>query len=299
MRNTTMEKKLLRNMAILLLSVIFTACEKPFFDDRENAPAEPDANVTIRVSGYEMVPFDNYLVESRAAQSVTQLCSRLQFVIFDGETKVNSVSQKVGDEGFGTVSLNLQEGTYRLVIIAHNCDGNATVTQADKITFPSNKVTDTFSYCENITVSAQPATYDVQLKRAVAMFRLTITDALPDEVKKMKFYYIGGSSTFDATTGRGNVNSRQTVNIVPTEGQQQFEVYTFPHDETGKLKMTVTALGSADNTIQERLFEDVPIQRNVITQYKGQFFGSSSTPASHEFKMTADGEWAQTNEQNF
>lgn len=294
-------KKNLLTTYVLFLSVVFlAACEKPFMENDGDAQREPDANVMIRVTGYEMTPFDNYLMETRAAQSITQLCSRLQFVLFDGETKVKSISQKEGDEDYGKVALNLEEGSYKLVVMAHNCDGAATISQADKITFPNNRVTDTFYYCEDITVGAQPATYDVQLKRAVAMFRLTITDALPADVKKMKFYYIGGSSTFDATTGKGNVNSRQTVNIVPSEGQQQFEVYTFPHDETGTLKMTVTALDGSDKTIQERLFEDVPIQRNMITQYKGQFFGGASgLSSSHEFKMTADGEWKGTSDYGF
>ena len=51
------------------------------------------------------------------------------------------------------------------------------------------------------------ATYDVTLKRAVGKFRLVVKDETPKTIKQMKIYYTGGSSTFDATTGYGCVNS--------------------------------------------------------------------------------------------
>lgn len=42
------------------------------------------------------------------------------------------------------------------------------------------------------------------------MFRLVIKDEIPEQAKKIKFYYTGGSSTLNAKTGYGCVNSKQT-----------------------------------------------------------------------------------------
>ena len=73
-----------------------------------------------------------------------------------------------------------------------------------------------------------------------------------------------------------------------------FEVYTFPHQETGTLKMTVTAEDSQKAKIMERVFEDVPIQRNVITQMSGEFFSGSAS--GQAITLQADDAWAGLNE---
>ena len=68
------------------------------------------------------------------------------------------------------------------------------------MTFPNNKVTDTFFYYGDLVVGTEKQSYDLTLTRAVAMFRLVLTDdEIPSTVAKLKFYYLGGSSTFRLT----------------------------------------------------------------------------------------------------
>ena len=87
-------------------------------------------------------------------------------------------------------------GTCQLVVIAHCCDGSATITSTEKVTFPSNKVTDTFYYYGYLVVTDARNSYDLTLIRAVAMFRLVLTDEdIPSNVTRMKFYYTCGSSS--------------------------------------------------------------------------------------------------------
>lgn len=279
--------------------VLLTACEKAY-DDQSVVIDEGKndrGNVTLRVVNLEMMPFSNVTL-TKATGDVGNVCSHLNIAVFQNDEKVSSVNQKEGDQGFGTVSMNLPTGTYDLVVIAHNCTGSATISSPSKITFPSNIITDTFYYYGQLTVGSQAQTVDISLTRAVAMYRLNITDDMPNGVDNMKFYYTGGSSTFDATTGFGNVNSRQTVNIGITSDMKgkpsTFEVYTFPHQETGTLKMTVTAEDSQKAKVMERVFEDVPIQRNVITQMSGEFFSGSA--AGQAITLQADDAWAGLNE---
>jgi hypothetical protein len=60
---------------------------------------------------------------------ITEICSRLNIAIFDGDgTKVKTIAQKRDDAEFGTVAMSLAAATYRLVVIAHNCDGSATIS---------------------------------------------------------------------------------------------------------------------------------------------------------------------------
>ena len=49
-------------------------------------------------------------------------------------TKVKTIAQKEGDASYGTVALSLAAGTYKLVVMAHNCDGSATITSTEKVT---------------------------------------------------------------------------------------------------------------------------------------------------------------------
>ncbi len=283
-------KRLLPFLMLLALCLL-TSCEQPYLP--ENHPdTEPDAqpNVVLRVQGFDIVPFDD--VDTRADERVEDVCSRLNFVVYIGETKVKSIAQKRGDADFGTVALALPQGDYTYAVVAHSSEGSATVTSLDKISFKNNRVTDTFSHCGQLTVGEQNVTEDIYLRRNTAMFRLNLSEPLPEQVTQLKFYYTGGSSTLSARTGYGSVKSKQTVVLDVQPGQQVFEVYTIPWDEEGVLKMTVTAMDAAENVIQERIFTDVPVRRNRITVYTCAFSASPQESSKEgNFQFHLDAEW--------
>ena len=280
---------------IIALALLMAACEKAVLD--EDVINMKEANVILHMTQFEQEPF------TRAATDITALCSRLNIALFDADgTKVKTVAQKEGDASFGTVALTLAAGTYRLVVIAHNGDGSATITSTEKVTFPNNKVTDTFYYYGDLVATDAQQSYDLTLTRAVAMFRLVLTDdEIPSNVAKLKFYYIGGSSTFSPSAGYGCVNSKQTeVRTIADDGI--YDIYTLPHTEDDVLtKLTVTALDANDNTIKERIFENVPVTRNQVTRYTGSFFGSggSGQQSDGTFRMTADPDWDSVNGYTF
>ncbi|MCR4852078.1 MAG: FimB/Mfa2 family fimbrial subunit [Prevotella sp.] len=288
-----------RWMIVVVFALLLTACEKAYDEEMKVDKTEEttQGNVTLRINNLEMMPFEN-VTSTKSVDNVDLVCSRISYAIFQNDTKVKAVNQEKGAEDFGAVTLTLAEGIYDLVVIAHNGSGNPTVSSPTKITFSNNIISDTFYYYGKLTVTGQSQTVDLTLTRSVAMFRLKTNDNIPNEVKNMKFYYTGGSSTFDATTGYGNVNSRQTVNIGVTADMNGkpgvFEVYTFPHEETGTLKMTVTAEDGNGNTVMERVFSNVPIQRNYITQMSGEFFGTQMS--GQAFSLKADGDWGGQND---
>ncbi|MBQ7444016.1 MAG: FimB/Mfa2 family fimbrial subunit [Bacteroidaceae bacterium] len=269
--------------------LIILGCEKPVLDVNGDKPQDTEPNVILRFTQYESEAF------ARSTTDITAICSRLNIALFDTDgTKVKSVAQKTGDANYGTVALNLDAGTYKLVVAAHNCDGSATISSEDKVTFPNNKVTDTFYYYGDLDVTAEQQSYSLTLTRAVAMFRLVLTDeSMPPSVAKMKFYYLGGSSTFCPATGYGIVQSKQTeLRTVSEDGV--YEIYTMPHSEEDVLtKLTVSALDANDNVVQERVFEDIPVVRNQVTKYTGTFFGSGSIGggAGSSLRLMAEPEW--------
>lgn len=262
-----MKNKLLLVCLAVISMVLLAGCEKVLLDEQES---QSEGNVVLKLSAFEQIPFG-----TRSMQDIRQLCSRVNVAFFQNGTKVKTVSQKADDSSFGTVTLTLDEGVYQVVVIAHNCNGSATISSVEKVTFPSNVVSDTFYYEGDLTVESSQSTYDLVLQRPVAMFRLKLTDALPSNAQKIRFYYTGGSSTFNPSTGFGCVNSRQTVMMNVESGQQVFEVYTFPHELNDYLKITVSVYDSGENILMEHVFEQVPVTVDQITVYTGSLFGGN------------------------
>ena len=281
----------------LLAGILSLAsCEKAVFDEQQPERADGKVHVEFRVTQFEEMPFSVVTGDTRSVVDVSQVCSRINFVIFSEGAKVKSVNQLADDDSFGRVSLDLSEGDYQVVVVAHNGTGNATFTSPEEIKFADNKVTDTFYYYAQLSVH-QDMAVDMLLKRAVAKFRLVTTDPVPSGIQQMKFYYTGGSSTFDAVTGFGCKESRQTeyrsVTADMVGKTAQFEVYTFPHAQEDKLKMTISALDASGAEICQRVFEEVPVKLNQITQYTGAFFEESAPTGAAVFTLKADDEWTQ------
>ena len=292
-----MKTKLLLFCIICSIASTFCSCEKPVFEEntKEEEKTSDKFNLTFDIAQFEQIPFADAIAYSRS-KDIKQVCTRLNFAVFNDDTKVAAVNQTSSDKNFGKISVSLPAGTYRFLVLAHNCTGNATITNLSKIKFPDNKITDTFYYCEEINVDAA-ASYQLELRRCVAQFKLIVEDAIPDEVKKMKFFYTGGSSTFDAINGNGSVASRQTeernVKEEQRSGNAEFGVYTFPRDGKGELKVTVTALNASDVLVKEQLFEHVPITKNRISLCKENFFGTPVNTNNNTFSFVVNDEWEQ------
>ena len=285
---------------ISILALLAASCEKPIFDD-ELATAkghESAANVTLHFSPYEQQAF------TRAATPLTDQCTRLSVAIFTADgTKAKAITQKQTDAGFGTAALTLQAGTYKIVAIAHSStEGNATITSPEKVTFANNKLTDTFYYYGTLTVGTDPIEETLEMTRCVAMLRLTLTDPLPDNITRLKFYYTGGSSTFSPATGYGCVNSKQTEYRYTTDDQDMpvtvYELYTMPHEQQDVLKLTVTALDASGSEVGEVVMDNIPVTRNKITTWQGTLFSGSGTEggtsSSGGISITLDTEWDGT-----
>lgn len=286
----------MKKVILFGLAVLLAACESPAGFDRESNGHEDDANVIIRFSPCQQ---DNF---SRAATALSEQCSRLSVAIFreDG-TKVKSINQSVEDTGFGVVAISLGTGTYKVVAVAHNStEGNATISSTEKVTFANNKMTDTFACCASLTVEdEEPIDQELTLQRVVAMVRLTVTGTIPDEVARLKFYYTGGSSTLNPSTGYGCVNSKQTeYRSVVVDGSpvNTFELYTAPHELNDVLKLVITAQDSNNQTLNEWTMEDIPVTRNKITTWSGALFdgGTGGGTGSGSIGITLDTEWDGT-----
>ncbi len=276
-----------------LLAFAMVSCQRMVNEDPEQPTVEKSA-VKFKISQFETMPFST--TQSRS-QPVSDLCKQIDLAVFQGGTRVQKTTQKSGDKDFGTLSVALDPGSYKVVILAHNQDKTPTTTNADKITF-SGDLSDTFLWSNDITVNeGNGLDVDVSMHRVVAMVRFVTTDNVPDTVSTLQFYYTGGSSTLDGLTGNGCVNSRQTVKFSITDDMKgkpaTFEIYTFPKSDSKELKIEVTGLGPTGNTACSHTFENVPVNRNQITQFTGALFSDDTVTGdtSSKFKLTTDDEW--------
>jgi len=279
----------MKKFIFLSMITALVSCQQIDFDDIK-ADDGSDANVVLTFSTYGQQEF------TRAAAPLTDQCSRLSVAVFDeDDAKVGSTkSQKVGDTNFGTIGLSLQDGTYTIVAIAHNGEGNCTITSPSKVTFPSNKMTDTFCYCGELVVDGS-VSETLEMKRVVAMMRLTITDAIPEGVARLKFYYTGGSSTLNPRTGFGCVNSKQTEyrSVIDDNGMpvSVYEIYTAPHEQNDILKLTITSQDASNGDIDVfEPMENIPVTVNKITTWEGALFGGSSSSGGN-IGITLDTAW--------
>ncbi len=290
----------LRGIYILLLSVLLglNSCEKPVISDKISNQTKEDkslCNVTFRVTKFDYIPFYKEQEISRSTD-ISKFCTCISLAIFKSGNKIKVIHQKSDKGHFGEIQLSLPAGNYQVVAIANGGNSSASIKSPTEISFAKSKLTDTFYYYAEITIGNNQ-TYNLEMKRVVAMFRLITTDKIPTDVKKLCFFYTGGSSTFNAVTGYGSKKSRQKEERDITDkdrnGNAVFEVYTFPHKQEDNLKIKISALNDAGNPIVEREFSDVPIRVNEITQYKGDFFLHFSHADSYAFSFYTQSEWTQ------
>lgn len=279
-------------LIFVMVVVALSSCEKIVFSEDEQATGDKNGNLRVSVFEIEKTPFAS--LTRGTASEASEACTRLNFAIYNKDgSRAKQVNQTSDKSGFGTASFQLDEGVYQLVVLGHSASGNPTMTNPAKIQFTNaTGYTDTFLHSEEITIGEEPVDMQVALDRIVSLCRVVITDDYPAEVAKMQFYYTGGSGAFDAYTGYGSVNSKQTVTFSVADGQKQFDLYTFLHEDSNNIALKVTALDASGNELYNREF-DVPMEVNHITWLKGAFFdGGSSSSSITVTGVTVNTEWA-------
>lgn len=291
-------RNLVHYMCILCTLLSLSSCEKAITDDDSvvsGSVADKNANLQVTVFSIEKTPFETF---TRTATPVSEACTRLNFAVYtlDG-SRVKQVNQSSAEADFGKASFQLAEGTYLLVVVGHSASGNPTMTDPTKVQFTNaTGYTDTYLCYANVTIGEDKVDYKVSLDRITALCRFVLTDTeIPAEVKKMHFYYTGGSGAFNAQTSLGCVNSKQDVKFDVSASQKQFDLYTFPYKSTeGTIHLVVSALDASGVEILQREF-DVSVEKNYITWVSGSFFdssGSDPTGGAGITSVTVNTDWA-------
>jgi hypothetical protein len=276
----------------LVSALMLSACEKmQIGDSGQDARQQPEGNVVVNVVQFEQTPFEN---STRAAAS--DMCTRINFMVYDSnDQKVTQVSQKVGDGTFGRAALTLDEGDYQLVVIAHSSTESPVTSDIHKINFKnSGGFTDTFLYYGHLSVGKEKVETNLTLRRIVSKIHFIAQDRMAAGTSQLRFSYTGGAGTFDATTGWGSVASQQVVLFTVNGTEQEFDIYTTPHEQDDLLKVTVETYSLAGDTptqLSQTVIDAIPFSPNKITTCRVNLFNGESTSRAASVGISIDDSW--------
>ncbi|MBO4549297.1 MAG: hypothetical protein J5733_01080, partial [Bacteroidaceae bacterium] len=222
--------------------------------------------VTFSVSNYRQVSFDDLsslAASSRATETISMTLANLSLTIFDAETNervIPTILHKSTDydsdaetaKTFPQFSVSLPYGHYRILVLGYNGSRECNIASLNHISWTDDYVPNTFLYQEEFTLNENTnLNKEITLKHVVSAFRMTAEDAIPAELKKMRFISTAGGIVLDAMTGFTPQSTGRTSEIVVPDsylGKEgvDFTVYLFLPEEQVTSNYTVQVLGSGD-----------------------------------------------------
>lgn len=253
-----------------ILALLLVACEKPLVENEQEKVKDTDG-ITLIFEAPTAEPYAEIGGDGNTCAIKNAPLTQLSVCVFKDGKRVKSVHLSADNELFMKPSLQLDDGTYTVVAVAHAGIDHATISKTQRIAFHKNKVTDTYMYNGEITVSGNN-TLTLPMTRATAKFQLCVTTPLPKDVTQIEFRYTGGSSTLDAKSHEGCVNSRQTETREVDEEMRKspptFAIYTFPRADSDGLKIKVYFNDKSGRTLFAADYEEVPVMVGKKTSYK-------------------------------
>ena len=290
-------------VASLLSASLLTSCEKATLTTDDGEGTEPVETAEGKGELYVTCSFSQTQSEITRASSVplADCALRVQYVIMNGETIVyNSEQINGGGNSFGTLSVNLDPGTYRLMVFAHNeKNGNPISVGTDgSIHGYNNRATDSFSYSDEVVITKNKRkAVSCKLTRCVAMVNFTSTDKIPSEVTKFKLTLTGISSKYDLrnqigvdattyVTSMAELNSDRRT----SEGMMaNIHSYVFLPAMNATINAKFDFYNNSDELVLTRNIEGVQMRINAKTSVTGSFFQSDGVDAS----ITVDSDWGE------
>ena len=187
-------------------------------------------------------------------------------------------------DGFGSATLRLPIGKYKMVAIASKVKGEVNIVSAEKVTFPENEKLDDMAYvCKDIEVKSGSNTFNCQLERAISLLKFQSSDNLPVGFSRIEASLVGNiSRVFNPTTGYGvkgaggNTHDRSWSLANAKSGKVGLSIYVFLASEKETIQADLK-IYNTDNKVAKALhFDQVTLQQNHVTTYTGPLFTSGS-----------------------
>lgn len=246
----------------------------------EDAPEE--GYVTFHfMPDYDVKPM------TRAATSISDVCDKLVVKVMDGSGSSTVYTQSSSDANFGTLKIGVNTTTSSVYSIAYSGNNTATIGDDGTATFENNEVVDAFFATTAGYKLYEKTSVNVTLNRATAQIKLGFADAeVPSALKKMVITITGGTNVINGTEAAQIVKEFTDISTGKW-GTKTYETLLYIPTGTTKVSVKATAYNSSNAVIQERTFDNVPVQANYITKIAGKFFYDGYP----EFTFTVDADW--------
>lgn len=186
---------------------------------------------------------------------------------------------------FGSATLRLPIGKYKMVAIASAMKGEVNIVSAEEVTFPENESLDDMAYvCKDIEVKSGSNTFNCQLERAISLLKFHSSDELPAGISKVEASLSGNiSRVFNPTTGYGvkgagdNTQNRSwsLANMKPGKAMT-ISMYVFLSSEKETIQADLNIYNTDNEVVKALHFDQVTLQQNHVTTYTGPLFTSGS-----------------------
>ena len=278
-------KKSMMALAVALILPTVSCSTGEELSVKVEEPKDTMQQVTIRFT------FPGISMESmtRATLAESQITDLWLFDHMDGELK-STIHQTSEDDGFGAITLTADYGEHSLYFVSSRGD----TPTIDGTTISWSKPSDTFWQLLTLDIEPQTSTnQSVVLHRVVTRLRIAVTDEVPANMKTLMItpstWYYG----IDYTTGEP-VNSQATPRVITVPSSYigtmnlATSFYCLCPSDGFDTDITVTAKDADDTAIANIALQDVPFERNRITNYSGSLFTQNRAVS-----VTTDDEWLE------
>ena len=278
-----------KTLLLIIATSVFAACEKYVAEEGTQSEAKVvDGNLVVKAEC--VVTRAGETENEQEALPLAERFTHMSMVLYQDDVRVDYVNQTNTDEDFGTMSVDLEPGTYQLVVLAHSGQRSPTTTNCHKISF-SAPLTDVFSYYGEVVVGKAANKITVQLTRAVAKIQLNITDDIPAAVSFFNFSYKGASVSFDPATKIGLASStRRNVEIEKEDGVKTFEFYTFVTGDDQTVDLDIAGYSATKDVIGAKKFPGITVGLRKVSKIDSPVFdGVIEGPT--DISVTVDDTW--------
>ena len=281
--------KLAKTLFLFVATLLFASCEKYVAEEGTQSESKV-VNGNLVVKAECVVTKAAGDEDEQVSLPLNERFTRMSMVLYQNDVRVDYVNQTNTDKDFGTMSVDLEPGTYQLVVLAHSGTRSPTTTNCHKISF-SAPLTDVFSYYGDVVVGKEASKITVQLTRAVAKIQLNITDDIPADVSFFNFIYKGASVSFDPATQIGLASStRRNVEIEKVDGVKTFEFYTFVTGDDQLVDLDVAGYSEAKDILGAKKFPGISVGLRKVTKIDSPVFdGVIEGPT--DISVTVDDTW--------
>ena len=206
--------------------------------------------------------------------------------LFEGHDVI--AHQRMGDDGFGSIEVEMRYGRHDLCLVASSADGQGW----NEDEWVCERVKETFGKCVEVDVrGGELNNVDVLLKRRTAKVMWTVEDVIPDDVQKVKVWVETCHGIAAGMIGTGKDVYRNEADVTEKVGSVGYSpsvvVMTEKVDDVENVKACIEFVGKSGETVVK--YEDeVPVKSNRVTNVHGRFFSDGGMVV-----VTVDDEWEE------